>query len=156
MSIVNANSVISIHYTLRNEEGETLDSSEGQQPLNYLHGAGNIIPGLENALAGLNTGDSFSVTVQPEQGYGELNPDMIQKVPRSAFEGFEGELVAGMPLTASGANGETMNVTIIEVDDEHVTVNGNHPLAGMVLCFSGTVEAVREATSEELEHGHAH
>ncbi len=154
MSKIEPNSVISIHYVLRNDEGDILDSSEGQEPLSYLHGAQNIIPGLEAALEGLSVSDKFEVTVQPEQGYGELNPEMIQQVPVAAFEGFDGELVAGMPLTASGADGQTMNVTVVEVTDEFVTVNGNHPLAGTVLNFTGTVEGIRTATPEELDRGH--
>jgi FKBP-type peptidyl-prolyl cis-trans isomerase SlyD len=154
MSKIEPNSVISIHYVLRNDEGDILDSSEGQEPLSYLHGAQNIIPGLEAALEGLSVSDKFEVTVQPEQGYGELNPEMIQQVPVAAFEGFDGELVAGMPLTASGADGQTMNVTVVEVTDEFVTVNGNHPLAGTVLNFTGTVEGIRAATPEELDRGH--
>jgi FKBP-type peptidyl-prolyl cis-trans isomerase SlyD len=156
MSKVSANNVVSIHYTLSNEADEVLDSSDGQEPLNYLHGAQNIIPGLEATLENLSVGDSFECVIQPVDGYGEVNPEMIQQVPVAAFEGFDGELKPGTPLTASGADGQTMNVTIVDVDDEFVTVNGNHPLAGIVLCFKGTVDAVRAATAEELDHGHVH
>lgn len=146
---------VSIHYTLTNEQGEKLDSSEGQDPLRYLHGASNIIPGLENALVGKTTGDKVSVTVQPEDAYGEINPEMIQIVPREAFEGID-DIQPGMQFQASGPNGQTQVVTIKAVGEEGVTVDGNHPLAGQVLNFDVSVEDVRDATEEEIAHGHIH
>jgi len=146
---------VSIHYTLTNEQGEKLDSSEGQDPLSYLHGASNIIPGLENALVGKTTGDKVSVTVQPEDGYGEINPEMIQIVPREAFEGID-DIQAGMQFQASGPDGQTQVVTIKAVGEEGVTVDGNHPLAGQVLNFDVSIEEVRDATEEEIAHGHVH
>ena len=146
---------VSIHYTLTNEQGEKLDSSEGQDPLRYLHGASNIIPGLENALVGKTTGDKVSVTVQPEDGYGEINPEMIQIVPREAFEGID-DIQAGMQFQASGPDGQTQVVTIKAVGEEGVTVDGNHPLAGQVLNFDVSIEEVRDATEEEIAHGHVH
>ena len=146
---------VSIHYTLTNEQGEKLDSSEGQDPLRYLHGASNIIPGLENALVGKTTGDKVSVTVQPEDGYGEINPEMIQIVPREAFEGID-DIQAGMQSQASGPDGQTQVVTIKAVGEEGVTVDGNHPLAGQVLNFDVSIEEVRDATEEEIAHGHVH
>lgn len=146
---------VSIHYTLTNEQGEKLDSSEGQDPLRYLHGASNIIPGLENALVGKTAGDKVSVTVQPEDAYGEINPEMIQIVPREAFEGID-DIQPGMQFQASGPNGQTQVVTIKAVGEEGVTVDGNHPLAGQVLNFDVTVEEVRDATEEEISHGHVH
>ena len=146
---------VSIHYTLTNEQGETLDSSEGQDPLRYLHGARNIIPGLEAALLGKTAGDKLNVTVQPDQAYGEINPDMIQVVPREAFQGID-DIQPGMQFQASGPDGQAQVVTIKSVGEEGVTVDGNHPLAGQVLNFDVTVEEVREATKEEIEHGHVH
>jgi len=146
---------VSIHYTLTNEQGEKLDSSEGQDPLRYLHGASNIIPGLENALVGKTTGDKVSVTVQPEDAYGEINPEMIQIVPREAFEGID-DIQAGMQFQASGPDGQTQVVTIKAVGEEGVTVDGNHPLAGQVLNFDVSIEEVRDATEEEIAHGHVH
>lgn len=146
---------VSIHYTLTNEQGEKLDSSEGQDPLRYLHGASNIIPGLENALAGKTAGDKVSVTVQPEDAYGEINPEMIQIVPREAFEGID-DIQPGMQFQASGPNGQTQVVTIKAVGEEGVTVDGNHPLAGQVLNFDVSIEDVRDATEEEIAHGHVH
>jgi FKBP-type peptidyl-prolyl cis-trans isomerase SlyD len=146
---------VSIHYTLTNEQGEKLDSSEGQDPLRYLHGASNIIPGLENALVGKTTGEKVSVTVQPEDAYGEINPEMIQIVPREAFEGID-DIQAGMQFQASGPDGQTQVVTIKAVGEEGVTVDGNHPLAGQVLNFDVSIEEVRDATEEEIAHGHVH
>jgi FKBP-type peptidyl-prolyl cis-trans isomerase SlyD len=153
--IIEEKRAVSIHYTLTNEQGETLDSSEGQDPLRYLHGASNIIPGLENALVGKTTGDKVSVSVQPEDGYGEINPEMIQIVPREAFEGID-DIQAGMQFQASGPDGQTQVVTIKAVGEEGVTVDGNHPLAGQVLNFEVSIEDVRDATEEEIAHGHIH
>ena len=153
--IIEDKRAVSIHYTLTNEQGETLDSSEGQDPLRYLHGASNIIPGLENALVGKATGDKVSVSVQPEDGYGEINPEMIQIVPREAFEGID-DIQAGMQFQASGPDGQTQVVTIKAVGEEGVTVDGNHPLAGQVLNFEVSIEDVRDATEEEIAHGHIH
>jgi FKBP-type peptidyl-prolyl cis-trans isomerase SlyD len=149
------NCVVSIHYTLTDDKGVTLDSSEGQEPLNYLHGANNIIPGLEKALVGKVAGDQLRVTVQPEDAYGELNPDLIQLVPASAFQGID-DIQPGMQFQASGPEGQAQVVTVQSVTDQGVMINGNHPLAGQVLNFDVTVQDVREATAEELDHGHVH
>jgi FKBP-type peptidyl-prolyl cis-trans isomerase SlyD len=148
-------SVVSIHYTLTNDAGETLDTSDGREPLVYLHGAQNIIPGLENELTGKSVGDSFDVTIQPEEAYGTVNPELVQTVPHSAFEGVE-KVEPGMQFQARGDDGETQVITVTEVADSGVTVDGNHPLAGQVLNFSVRVEEIREATEEEIEHGHVH
>lgn len=148
-------SVVSIHYTLTNGEGETLDTSDGREPLIYLHGAQNIIPGLENELTGKSVGDSFDVTIQPEEAYGTVNPELVQTVPHSAFEGVE-KVEPGMQFQARGDDGETQVITVTEVADSGVTVDGNHPLAGQVLNFSVRVDEIREATEEEIEHGHVH
>ncbi len=147
--------VVSMHYKLTNEEGEELDSSDGRDPLKYLHGASNIVPGLEKALEGKSAGDSVQVVVQPEEGYGDVNPQMVQTVPRSAFEGAP-EIKAGMQFQAQGPQGEAQLITVTEVSGDEVTVDGNHPLAGQVLHFDVTVEEVRAATEEEISHGHAH
>jgi len=154
MKIAN-NCVVSIHYTLTNGEGEVLDSSAGGEPLSYLHGAGGIIPGLESELAGQSEGDELKVTVQPEDGYGDVNPELLQHVPRSAFEGVK-ELEPGMQFQAEGPEGEARIIMVQEVEDEQVLINANHPLAGQVLHFEVKVAAVREASAEELDHGHAH
>ena len=148
-------SVVSIHYTLTNDAGETLDTSDGREPLVYLHGAQNIIPGLENELTGKSVGDSFDVTIQPENAYGTVNPELVQTVPHSAFEGVE-KVEPGMQFQARGDDGETQVIAVTEVTDSGVTVDGNHPLAGQVLNFSVCVEKVREATEDEIAHGHLH
>jgi FKBP-type peptidyl-prolyl cis-trans isomerase SlyD len=146
--------VVSIHYTLTNKEGTVLDSSSGSEPLAYLHGFGNIIPGLENALEGKEMGEKLSVTVEPEQGYGARDAQLIQAVPRSAFKGVE-ELAPGMQFQAEGPQG-TRLVVVTQVAEDVVTVDANHPLAGQTLHFEVEVSEVREATAEELEHGHVH
>lgn len=147
--------VVSFHYKLTNSEGEQLDSSDGQEPLKYLHGASNIVPGLEKELEGKKAGDALKVEVQPEEGYGEMSPQLVQKVPHSAFEGAP-EIKAGMQFQAQGPDGQAQLITVKEVSDDEVTVDGNHPLSGQVLNFDVTIEDVREASAEELEHGHAH
>ena len=148
-------SVVTFHYTLTNSNGEELDSSAGRDPMKYLHGASNIVPGLEKEMEGKSSGDKLKVEVQPEEGYGEVNPQMIQTVPHSAFEGVP-EIKPGMQFQAQGPGGETQHITVKEVTGDEVIVDGNHPLAGQVLHFDDTIEDVREASEEELSHGHAH
>lgn len=146
--------VVSIHYTLTNDKNETLDSSAGSDPLVYLHGNGNIIPGLENALAGKSTGDKLSVKVAPADAYGEFDKNLIQKVPRRAFKGIS-NVKTGMQFQMQTNAGPRM-VTVTGVQGDMVTVDGNHPLAGQNLNFEVEVTDVREATEEELAHGHVH
>ena len=148
-------SVVSIDYTLTNDQVDVIDSSEGQEPLAYLHGSSNIIPGLENALVGKQVGDNFKVSVQPEDGYGEHNPELTQVVPASAFEGGD-NVEPGMQFHAQGPEGQVEMITVTEVNGDDVTISGNHPLAGQVLHFDVTVKEIREATEEELAHGHVH
>ena len=149
------NTVVSIHYTLTNDAGETLDSSlERNEPLAYLHGHGNIIPGLEGALSGKSSGDKLDVTVEPTEGYGERHDALIQEVPKEAFQGAE-ELAPGMQFQAQTEAGPRL-FTITQVDGDQVTVDGNHPLAGERLHFAVEITEVREATKTELEHGHVH
>lgn len=147
--------VVSIHYKLTNGNGEEMDSSAGGDPLKYLHGASNIVPGLEAALDGKAAGDSLQVVVKPEDAYGEVNPELVQKVPRAAFEGVT-DIKPGMQFQAQGPQGQVQLITVMEVAGDEVTVNGNHPLAGEELHFDVTVEDVRKATDEEVAHGHAH
>ena len=147
--------VVSMHYTLTDNDGKVLDTSEGAEPLSYLHGAGNIIPGLETALIGKVADDSLKVTVEPKEGYGELIPELIQKVNKSAFEGVE-TLEPGMAFEAQGPDGQVQRVVISEVEGDEVTVNGNHPLAGVTLNFDVRIVDVRDATEEEISLGHAH
>lgn len=148
-------SVVGINYLLKNDAGEEIDGSEEGEPLLYLHGFNNIVPGLEEALSGKDVGDQISVVVPPEKAYGEKKQEMMGKVPRSAFEGM-GELKPGMRFDAEGEEGRRIMVVIEEVGEEEVTINGNHPLAGETLHFDVTVESIREATQEELDHGHVH
>ncbi len=143
----------SFHYTLTNEAGETLDSSKGAEPLTYLHGAGNIIPGLEQALEGKEAGDKFKVTIDAENAYGEKQPEMVQVVPKSMFDGMPVE--PGMQFQAQVSSGPGI-ITVIEVNGDEVTIDGNHPLAGEALTFEVEVTEVRDATDEEIEHGHVH
>jgi FKBP-type peptidyl-prolyl cis-trans isomerase SlyD len=148
---IDQNTVVSIHYTLTNSEGNVMDSSVGQQPLAYLHGASNIIPGLENALTGKAVGDTLAVTVEPEQGYGEVREEMIQAVERSNFAGVD-EIEVGMQFMAQTPWGE-QPVTVVGIEGDSVTLDGNHPLAGQTLKFDVEVVEVRSATDEEITAG---
>lgn len=149
------NAVVSIHYTLTNDAGETIDSSAGAEPLVYLHGAANIIPGLEDALVNKSVGDKLTVRVAPEDGYGEHVPDLVQEVPSEMFQGVE-EVQVGMEFHAESNTGQPIAVTVTKVEDGMVTIDANHPLAGVTLNFDVEVVDIREATSEELDHGHVH
>lgn len=146
---------VAIHYTLKNDAGEVLDSSEGMEPLVYLHGFGNIIPGLEDALLGKKVGDSLQVTVQPADGYGEMMNELRQVVPVDMFEGVD-DIEVGQMFETQSQEGHIMLVTVTAIEDGQVTIDANHPLAGEVLHFDVTVEEVREASEDELEHGHIH
>jgi len=147
--------VVSIHYTLTDDGGETLDTSSGGAPLTYLHGADNIIPGLESALTGKNVGDEVDVTIAPAEAYGEIDAELVQAVPREAFEGID-DIVPGMQFEARSPEGHAQVVVVEDVTDEEVVIDGNHPLAGKTLHFAVKVEDVREASEEELAHGHVH
>jgi FKBP-type peptidyl-prolyl cis-trans isomerase SlyD len=148
------NSVVTIDYTLTDDSGTVLDSSEGREPLSYLHGSGGIIPGLECELDGKQIGEQLKVAVSPEDGYGIRNDALCQEVPRSHFDGIEG-LEVGMRFRVDSDAGP-MVITVMEIGDDSVSVDGNHPLAGVNLNFAVTVREVREATEEELAHGHVH
>ena len=151
---ISANMVVSIDYTLTDDQGAVIDSSEGRGPLAYLHGKNNIIPGLENALEGKAQGDSLLVKVSPEEGYGERSDELTQAVPKQMFEGND-EIQVGMQFQTMTESGPQV-VTVVAIDDENVTVDGNHPLAGENLNFDVTIVDIREASAEELEHGHVH
>jgi len=147
---ISKNKVAAIHYTLRDNDGNILDSSEGRDPLYYIQGIGNLIPGMEEGLEGKSTGDKFDIKIEPEKGYGVQNPQLVQQVPLTAFGGQE--VKEGMRFnTNTGAI-----VTVTEVGQDSVTVDGNHPLAGVELNFAVEVMEVREATAEEIQHGHVH
>lgn len=148
------NAVVAIDYTLRDTEGEVLDASPEGQPLQYLHGAGNIIPGLEKALEGKEAGDDVDISVPPEEAYGERDDRLQQDVPLSMFQGVD-KVEAGMRFQAQTQAGAQV-VTVAAVSGDTVTVDANHPLAGQTLKFEVKVADVREASDEELEHGHVH
>ncbi len=148
------NKVISIHYTLTNDNGAVIDQSGTGQPLIYLHGAGNIIPGLENALTGKSAGDKLQVTVEPAEAYGERSEQMVQTVPRSMFDGIN-KIEPGMQFHAEGNTGPVV-VTVTQIDGDDITIDGNHPLAGETLTFDVEIADIRDATADELAHGHIH
>lgn len=142
--------VVSIHFELTNDRGELLDRSRDGEPLVYLHGVSGILPALEEGLGGKSPGESFEVHIAPEDGFGTPQQELISKVPRSAFPNGS-ELVVGMQVQGR-SDTEERQFTIIAMDDESITVDGNHPLAGMNLCFKGSVADVRAATEDELEN----
>lgn len=148
------NTAVSIHYTLTNDDGEVLDSSIGDEAMVYLHGGGNIIQGLEKALHGKTAGDKFTVRVDPEEAYGELIEELVQVLPRAMFEGID-TVEVGMQFHADVSAGSGI-VTVIAVSDDGITIDGNHPLAGVALNFDVEVVGVRTATPEEASHGHIH
>ena len=148
------NCVASFHYTLTDSTGKVLDSSEGQEPLSYLHGAGNIIPGLEKALVGKVVGDKLNVSVAAAEAYGERDDAMVQQLDSSMFSGID-QIEVGMEFHAETEHGLQV-VTVTGVEGDQVTIDGNHPLAGVDLNFDVEVTDVREATEDEIAHGHAH
>ena len=145
--------VVVIHYTLKNDEGEVIDSSEGHEPLAYLHGQGNIVAGLESALEGKEAGVKVSVSVEPAEGYGEYDESLVQPVPREQFG--EHEVTLGQQFHADTAVGPRV-VTVVAMEGEEVVIDANHELAGMNLNFDVEIVEVRDATAEELDHGHVH
>jgi FKBP-type peptidyl-prolyl cis-trans isomerase SlyD len=147
---ISKNKVASIHYTLRDNQGTVIDSSEGREPLNYLHGAGNLILGMEEGLEGKSKGDKLKLKIEPSKGYGEKDDTLVQQVPRSAFGGQE--VKTGMRFSTN--QGGVVTVTKVGLDS--ITVDGNHPLAGVELNFDVEVMDVRNATQEEISHGHVH
>jgi FKBP-type peptidyl-prolyl cis-trans isomerase SlyD len=147
--------VVTMHYKLTDNEGNVLDSSEGSEPLTYLHGAGNIIPGLEKALVGRVEGDTQQVTVEPAEAYGEVMPELMQTVDKAAFQGVD-SVEVGMSFEAQTSDGSVQHIVVTKVDGNQVTVDANHPLAGVVLNFDVEIVSVREASKEEIAHGHVH
>lgn len=150
---VSLNKVVSIHYTLTDNNGVVLDSSSGKDPLAYMHGMGHLIPGMEEGLDGRTVGEKLNLKISPEKGYGIRDERMVQEVPLAAFNGQE--IQPGMQFEA-GSDEQRFIVTITAVNTETATVDGNHPLAGVELNFDVEVLDVREATEEELAHGHVH
>jgi FKBP-type peptidyl-prolyl cis-trans isomerase SlyD len=153
--MIGDNSVVSMHYKLTDNDGNVIDSSEGIEPLTYLHGVGNLIPGLEKELVGKVENDSLVVKVLPAEGYGEVLQELIETVPIAAFQGVD-KIEPGMSFEAKNPNGEMQRIVVKEVEGDMVTVDANHPLAGVELNFDVNIISVREATEEEIAHGHVH
>lgn len=154
MNPVAADKVVLIHYTLTDDSGKVLDSSSGGEPLAYIQGHGNLIPGLERELEGKTAGTKLSVRVSPEDGYGVRDPALVQRVPLRAFGGTK--VQPGMQFQAQDSSGHPRVVTVMGIQGDMVTVDGNHALAGQNLNFEVEITEVRDATTEELEHGHVH
>lgn len=146
--------VVAFHFTLTNEQGEQIHSTRPDAPLTYLHGRGEIIDGLEKALAGKSQGESFDLVLGPGEAYGDRDPALVQTVDRSEFPD-AGELEIGMRFWVEDDQGER-TITITGIEGDEVTVDGNHPLAGERISFEVEILEVRQATEEELSHGHAH
>ncbi len=153
MNIANQ-TVVTMHYTLTDDKGKVLDSSSGGDPLVYLHGASNIIPGLEEALTGKKSGDKIKVTVPPEKGYGQRDERMVQRIPKEQFPDPD-RLKVGMQFQVNSNQGP-MILTVIGIEKGEIVVDGNPELAGQTLHFEVEITDVRQATAEELQHGHAH
>jgi FKBP-type peptidyl-prolyl cis-trans isomerase SlyD len=153
MQIAN-NTAVSIHYILTNDAGEEIDSTSGGEPLVYIHGRGNIISGLEKALHDKKVGDKFSVRIEAEDAYGEFSDDMIQVVSKEMFDGID-NVEVGMQFHAAVNSGSGI-ITVINVEGNDITIDGNHPLAGQALSFAIEIVGVRRATKEETSHGHIH
>lgn len=150
---ISQDKVVAINYSVKTKEGQLLDESKDGNPLQFIFGRGMLIKGLENALEGKQTGDKFSAEIPAAEAYGERHDGLVQAVPRNLFG--DAEVSPGMQFRASTDNGE-QSVIIVDVNDDEVTVDGNHPLAGVDLNFDVEVTEVRPATESELDHGHVH
>lgn len=151
---IEKNKVVAIHYTLKDQDGNTLDSSEGKTPLPYIQGIGQLIPGLESQLEGKVKGDQLQAQVEPGDAYGEYREDMVFEVNKDGFRGEE-ELQTGMQVEVELDEGKSVAV-VSKIEGDKVWLDLNHPLAGQKLFFDVEVMEVREATPEELDHGHVH
>lgn len=152
---VSDDAVVTISYTLTDDDGTVLDSSANHGDLSYLHGHGNIITGLEAALSGREVGDEIKATVEAADAYGERNDEKVVTVPRAQFPE-DAELSVGMEFVAQTNDGQQIPVTVVTFSDTDVTLDSNHPLAGQRLHFDVTIRGIRDATSEEIDHGHVH
>jgi FKBP-type peptidyl-prolyl cis-trans isomerase SlyD len=152
---VGENRVVTIDYTLKDEKGEVLDSSERSGELSYIHGVGQLIPGLEEALEGHDEGEQVETTLNPQQAYGEYDDQLQFNVPKERMPE-DSSLEVGQQFEAQTSQGQRQVVTLTSVGSQEVTLDANHPLAGQELTFDVTVKSVRDATQEELDHGHVH
>jgi FKBP-type peptidyl-prolyl cis-trans isomerase SlyD len=148
------NRVVSIEYTLTGEDGSVLDTSRGDEPISYVHGSGTLVDALEAAMEGKGPSDTVSLTLPPDQAYGVRDDSIVFTLPRAQVGAAE-EPEIGMQIMLQG-DGDGRVVTVVAMDENEVTVDGNHPLAGLTLTFDVEIIDVREATAEEIEHGHAH
>ena len=153
--MITKNKVVSLSYCLKDEQGKELDRAGTDKPMMYLHGGGAIVPGLENALSGLKVGEKKEVTVKPEEGYGEVLSDLKMNVERKMFPAGQ-KIALGMQFMAELGDGRKHPFTVVKMKDDNINIDGNHPLAGKTLHFSVEVIEIRDATSEEVEHGHSH
>ncbi len=153
--LIGENSVVTLNYTLTDDAGKVLDSSDGSKPMMYLHGSGQIVPGLEKVLVGKTEGDALKVRVEPAEAYGEVIPNGMKTIERAAFEGVD-VVEVGMAFEAQAPDGSAQHIMVTKVEGDNVTIDINHPLAGVALNFDVKIESVRDATKEELEHGHSH
>ena len=151
---IKKNSAVTLNYSLKNEEGTLLDTSEGREPLTYLHGVGGLIPGLESELEGKQASDKLQVVVSPENGYGKRQEELKQVVPKDGFQGDE-EMVVGMQVQLDTEQGP-MVAMITDINENEVTLDMNHPLADMELHFDVEIVEVRDASDDEISHGHVH
>lgn len=151
---VSEHKAVTIHYTLTNPEGDVIDSSRGGEPLSYIQGIGALVPGLERELEGKSAGDNVTVSISPEEGYGERSQQLIQAVPKELFK-VDGDIEVGMRFHAEAEHGIEL-VEVVAVGEDTVTIDANHPLAGQTLNFDVDIVDVRDATAEEIEHGHIH
>ena len=149
------NKVVSLSYCLKDTQGEELDRADADNPMKYLHGGGTIVPGLENALNGLKVGEKKEVIVKPGDGYGDILSDLKMKVERKMFPADQ-KIALGMQFMAELGDGRKHPFTVVEMKDDNINIDGNHPLAGQTLHFSVEVMEIRDATPEELAHGHSH
>jgi FKBP-type peptidyl-prolyl cis-trans isomerase SlyD len=150
-----AGKVVTLHYTLKDASGNEIDSSGSDEPIQYLHGVGMIVPGLEDGLLGKREGEQAKIVVEPEDGYGERDPRGIQQVSRDTFPA-DVSLEPGLEFEAEGPDGDPILATVVSLEGDQVTIDLNHPLAGRTLHFEVSISAVRDATAEELAHGHPH
>lgn len=152
---IDKHKVVMLDYVLKDSEGTVIDSTEGRGDFAYLHGTNNVIPGLEKVLAGHKSGEEIEVTIAPDEAYGERSDDMVQVVSKAMFEGND-DIQVGMQFNAESPDGQAIMFTVMEIKDDDITIDGNHPLAGVELHFALKIVDIREATEEEIGHGHVH
>ena len=153
--VISDKTVVSIHYTLKDVDGKLLDSSDESEPFTYLHGAGNIVVGLEKALSGKSAGDQLTVEVSPQEGYGEVDSKEIKTVDKSVFREVD-SIQVGMTFNAQSADGSSKSIKVTAIEGDKITIDSNHPLAGITLHFEVQVISIRKATAIEIDHRHAH